>query len=149
MNVHDEAADRLTALDQRYTMGRRAIVDVLAASDRPLTVPEILERAERGAVPQSSAYRHLTALLEAGVVHRMSGTDDHGRFELAEDLAGHHHHLHCAGCGQVTDVPASAGLESALREAGRAAAEETGFEITGHRIDLVGLCGTCRAAKTA
>ena len=141
---------RLAALDQRYTRGRRALVEVLGDTDRPLTIPEILEAANRSRsgghrLPQSSAYRSLTALAEAGVVRRLAGNDDLGRFELAEDLSGHHHHhLVCTSCGLVADVPASPRLERALSEAGRVAAEETGFEVNDHRIDLVGRCSDCR-----
>jgi Fe2+ or Zn2+ uptake regulation protein len=142
-DVHDHVARRLRTEELRYTPGRRAIVDVLKAAERPLTVPEILERSR--SVPLSSAYRNLTALLQAGVAHRVAGTDDHGRYELAEDIAGHHHHLVCHSCGVVTDIPASPRLERALAEAGRAAGEEAGFQVTGHRIDLLGQCQACSA----
>ena len=143
-DVHDEAAVRLRALDQRYTGGRQAIVAVLADAARPMTVPEILAQVERRAVPQSSAYRNLTVLLEAGVVHRLPGADEFARYELAEELAGHHHHLMCSVCGEVADIAASPRVERALAEATRVAAEEAGFEVTGHRIDLLGRCAACR-----
>src|SRR5947208_10720580 len=108
-------------------------------ASRPMTMPEILGAAS--SVPQSSAYRNLTVLCEAGVVRRLAGADDLGRFELTEDLSGHHHHhLVCESCGTVADIKAFPRLEQALAEAARLAAEETGFEVTDHRIDLGGLC---------
>jgi Fe2+ or Zn2+ uptake regulation protein len=144
--LHEQAALRLAAADQRYTAGRRALVEVLGASTRPLTTPEILSQAA-GGVPQSSAYRNLTVLAEAGVVRRLAGADDVGRFELSEELTGeHHHHLVCADCGTVVDVTASPLLERALSEAGRVVADETGFTVTDHRIDLVGRCPECEGA---
>ena len=82
-------------------------------------------------------------LIEAGVVQRVAGTDELVRFEIADDLAGHHHHLVCTGCGSIADVSAAPRLERALTEAARLAAEESGFEVTEHRIDLVGLCARC------
>jgi Fur family transcriptional regulator, ferric uptake regulator len=142
-SLHEEVAVRLASLDQRYTAGRRAIVGVLEGAERPLTVPELLDQAGTS-LPQSSAYRNLGVLVEAGVVHRIAGTDEHGRFELAEDLSGHHHHLLCSSCGTVADVSALPRLERALVEAAQTAADETGFEITGHRLDLVGRCADCR-----
>jgi len=120
-------------------------VAVLEAAERPLTVPEVIERAEPGAVPLSSAYRNLSILADAGAVHRVLGADDHSRFELAEDLAGHHHHLLCGDCGTVSDISAHPRLERALADAARVAGDETGFEVTGHRIDLLGRCGACRS----
>ena len=145
--LHEEAAVRLAALDQRYTSSRRALVDALLAARRPVAMPEILGVA--AGVPQSSAYRNLTVLCEAGVARRLAGTDDVGRSELAEDLSGnhHHHHVMCSSCGLVADVGASPALERSLAEAARVASDETGFEVSAHRIDMMGLCPTCRAAQ--
>jgi Fe2+ or Zn2+ uptake regulation protein len=78
-DVHGEAAMRLAALDQRYTAGRRAIVEALIGAARPLTVPQLLAGTRLGAVPVSSAYRNLTVLLEAGIVHRLPGADEFAR----------------------------------------------------------------------
>lgn len=139
-DVHEEATRRLRLLDQRYTASRRALVDALAAAARPLAMPEILVAV---AVPQSSAYRNLTVLCLAGVVTRLAG-DDAGRFELAEDLSGHHHHLTCGSCGVVADVDALPALEQAVAQAARAAADQTGFEVSSHRIELEGRCPACR-----
>jgi Fe2+ or Zn2+ uptake regulation protein len=147
VELHDDVALRLAGLDQRYTPGRRAIVEVLANATRPLTVPELLAAAGSkagGAVPQSSAYRHLTLLVELGILHRLPGSDEFARYELAEELAGHHHHVTCASCGTVADVSASPRLERALAEAARIAAEQTGFEVTGHHIELLGRCDGCQ-----
>lgn len=141
-SLHEAIGLRLAALDQRYTASRRILVETLAQAGRPLTIPEIL--ADRPELPQSSAYRNVTALMEIGVVRRVPGTDDHGRFELAEDLSGHHHHLVCAGCGRVEDLRPSAPLEQALGEAARSVGDEQGYEVTEHRLDLVGRCPDCR-----
>lgn len=138
--VHEAAASRLASLDHRYTARRRALVDLLRAAGRPLTVSEIVAEG----APVSSAYRNVTVLCEAGVARRLVGADDLGRFELSEDLSGHHHHLVCQACGKVADVRASPELEDALESAARLAARESGFEITDHRIELVGRCPACR-----
>jgi Fe2+ or Zn2+ uptake regulation protein len=140
--LHDQVGLRLAALDQRYTTSRRSLVEVLADTDRPMTISEILAAS---ALPQSSAYRNLVVLGEAGVVHRVVATDDLSRFELSEALSGrHHHHLICGVCGMVADMDASPRLERALAEAAKAAGEGAGFEVTDHRIDLMGSCSDCR-----
>lgn len=140
--LHRIVALRLAALDQRYTRSRRLLVGVLALADRPLTVPEILNASP--GLPQSSAYRSLAVLIEAGVAHRVAGHDDQGRFELAEELSGrHHHHLVCEGCGRVADIAASPRVERALAEVTRVAAQEAGFQARQHRLDLIGQCAEC------
>lgn len=139
--LHGEAAIRLAALEQRYTSKRRAIVETLATAGRPLTTPEIFKTADRASV--SSTYRNLTVLCDAAVARRLSGSDDVARFELAEGLSGHHHHLVCSSCGTMVDVDASPKLERAIAEAARQAAEDFGFLIAAHRIDFEGLCRDC------
>jgi Fe2+ or Zn2+ uptake regulation protein len=139
--VHEAVAPRLRAVGQRLTSNRRALLDALTAAARPLTIPEILD--VRPDLAQSSVYRNLVVLEEAGVVHRVVGTDEFARWELTEDLAGHHHHLICASCGRVEDVPASAGLERSVAAAAAAITRTTGFRTQHHRLDLVGVCESC------
>jgi Fe2+ or Zn2+ uptake regulation protein len=139
--VRDTVTARLRTVGQRLTANREALVDALVTAPRPLTIPEILD--ERPRLAQSSVYRNLVVLEDAGVVHRVVGADDFARWELAEDLAGHHHHLICASCGRVDDVPASAGLERSVAAAAAAITRATGFRTEHHRLDLVGICATC------
>jgi Fe2+ or Zn2+ uptake regulation protein len=139
--VRETVTIRLRAVGQRLTANRRSLLDVLTAAARPLTIPEILD--DQPELAQSSVYRNLVVLEEAGVVHRVVGTDDFARWELTEDLAGHHHHLICASCGRVEDVPASAGLERSVAAAAAAITRTTGFRTQHHRLDLVGVCESC------
>jgi Fe2+ or Zn2+ uptake regulation protein len=141
-SIHEAVSLRLAGVDQRYTPLRRALVETLAGAGRPLTVPEILITSPE--VPQSSAYRNVTALVEVGVLRRVAGTDDHGRYELAEELSGHHHHLVCTSCGKVEDIHPSPRLERALHEAAAAVSDEQGYQVSEHRLDLHGLCPQCR-----
>jgi Fur family ferric uptake transcriptional regulator len=140
-DVRDTVATRLRDVGQRLTANREVLLDTLTGAPRPLTIPEILD--ERPGLAQSSVYRNLVVLEEAGVVHRVVGADEFARWELAEDLAGHHHHLICATCGRVEDVPASAGLERSVAAAAAAITRATGFQTQHHRLDLVGVCATC------
>jgi Fur family transcriptional regulator, ferric uptake regulator len=140
--VQDEIALRLGALDQRPTRLRLALVETLAAAPGPLTIPEIM-RINPG-LSQSSAYRNITVLIDAGIARRVNGSGDHWRFELAEHLSGHHHHLVCGTCGKVADLRPSPRLEKALTDAARVAGDEQDFDVTEHRFDLVGVCADCR-----
>lgn len=140
-DVREAAATRLHGAGQRLTANREALIETFALALRPLTIQEILER--RRDLAQSSVYRNLVVLEEAGIVHRVVTTDEFARWELAEDLAGHHHHLICASCGSVEDVPASAGLERSVVAAAAAITRSTGFRTQRHRVDLVGLCRQC------
>jgi Fe2+ or Zn2+ uptake regulation protein len=95
-------------------------------------------------LPRSSAYRHLTVLHGAGLVRRVTASDEFTRFELAEDLTEHHHHLLCVNCGKVTDVTLPAGFEHQAADAISQLAEAEGFQAQSHRLDVLGLCAACR-----
>ncbi len=133
---------RLAAVRQRYTDGRRELIEALVEAGAPLTVPELLRRCPL--MPASTAYRNLAVLEQAAVVRRIQlGDGESARYELSEVLVGHHHHLVCAGCGQVVDVEASPGLERVIADSCREIASRAGFRLEGHRLDLVGRCERC------
>ena len=140
-DLHHAISARLREADQRYTSGRRNLVEVLARGGRPLTATEVLVA---GGLAQSSAYRNLAVLETCGVVHRVAGGDEFARFELAEDLTDHHHHhLICTACGSVADFTVSDRLERSLETVMETVADTTGFAPDHHRLDLVGRCAAC------
>lgn len=136
-------AARLRHAKQRVTANREAIVAALSAAGRPLTIPEILDTPGGRGLAQSSVYRNLLVLEQAHLVHRIVTDGEFARYELAEDLTEHHHHLICANCGMVEDVPAAAGLEQSVDAAADQISRSTGFRTQHHRVDLVGLCARC------
>jgi Fur family transcriptional regulator, ferric uptake regulator len=135
------AGRRLRTAGHRYTAGRRALVDVLATAEQPLAIHEIVRENRR--LPQSSVYRNLSLLQQSRVVRRVVTHDEFSRYELAEDLSHHHHHLVCSSCGSVEDFTTSPQVERTMRKAMAQVAGETGFSPAGHRLDLVGLCRAC------
>jgi Fe2+ or Zn2+ uptake regulation protein len=143
-DLHATAAQRLQAAGLRYTGSRRRVVVVLEQADRPLTIPEILERD--ATLAQSSAYRNLSELIGAGIVHRVIAGDEFSHYELAEDLTAHHHHLVCTHCGRVQDFVPTEALESTLDDALARVAADAGFEVQHHRLDLIGTCADCTPA---
>ena len=85
-----------------------------------------------------------TDLQTAGLVRRVAANDEFARFELAEDLTEHHHHLLCVRCGKVTDVTPSAAFERQVTLTVDELAAAEGFEPHSHRLDVLGLCAACR-----
>ena len=139
-------SDRLAQHEMRYTAGRRAIVSALRAIGGPVTLPDLLEFS--GAVPQSSAYRNLALMEEAGVVRRLAHGADHAHFELAEELTEHHHHLICERCGSVEDFLLDAEVERVLDGAFRRAARDAGATPSSHLVDVFVVCADCRASTS-
>ena len=140
-NVHDAAGSLLRAADQLYTSGRRELVGLLAMVGRPATIPDLL--ATRPKLTQSSVYRNLAVLEQVGVVQKVVSSDDRARYELAEDLMGHHHHMICVSCGRIDDFVVPPRAERTVESVLERAVSSTGFRTAGHRLDVVGMCAEC------
>ena len=140
-DLHELVEERLRRVDQRYTAGRRAIIDLLVSAGHPVSIAEIAENLPK--LPRSSAYRTLVDLEAAGLVRRIAAHDDFSRFELSEDLTEHHHHLLCIDCGKVIDFAFTTNLERAITDAIDNLVEAQGFQPHSHRLDVLGKCSDC------
>jgi len=146
VDVHGIAKHQMDQAGHMYTRTRRLIMDTLAGAGGPTTIPVILQSAPT--LVQSSLYRNLAVLQEVGLVTRVDVGDDRSYYELSEAVTDvHHHHLVCRSCRSVIDVVLPARIERALDKAFTESATAAGFALEDHRLDLIGVCATCRAAR--
>lgn len=94
-------------------------------------------------VPISSLYRSLAVLETGGVLRKHHDADGLTRFELAEWLVGHHHHLICLQCGTVEDVELDHATEVVLTELVERIGSKAGYDPRGHVLEVEGVCGSC------
>ena len=142
LNLDREVEQRLGDHDVRYTRGRRVVVSALEASDGPRSAAE-LHREIGPNVPLSSLYRSLAVLEEAGVVIPHHGARTLTRYELAEWLAGHHHHLVCVECGSVEDIEIPKKHESRVRALVEELSDRASFTPLNHALEIEGRCARC------
>lgn len=141
-NLEREVETRLREHDIRFTTGRKAVVAALARATGPMSAAELDE--ELGPeVPLSSLYRTLSVLEDAGVVTDHLGAKGLTRFELAEWLTGHHHHLVCIDCGSVSDVDIPEAKEESVRGLVSEIAALASFSPTDHALEIEGRCARC------
>ena len=144
-DLHAIARRQLTSAGHMYTRGRQGLVDLLAEIGAPATMPMIMEHSPQ--LVQSSLYRNLAVMEQSGVVARVDVGDTKSYFELSELMTDdHHHHLVCSSCSAVVDVTLPAKAERSIERALDDAAQHAGFELTDHRVDIIGICGDCQAA---
>lgn len=141
-HLEQAVQQRLSSEGIRLTRGRRATLQAIADAEGPRTATEIQgDLAET--IPLSSLYRSLSVLAAAGVVEAQHDAEGIMRFELAEWLAGHHHHLVCISCGSAVDVVPNAAQERAIERLIGQLAAASGFAVTGHRLEIEGRCVSC------
>jgi len=123
----------------RVTSARRAVVETMANSLRALTPVEVYDAARLRApnLGLVSVYRTLEKLEELGLVQRVHHSKDCQAFLPAG--RGHQHLILCSRCGKAVlfEGEDTAALFGTV-------AQQTGFEIKEHWLQLYGLCADCK-----
>jgi Fe2+ or Zn2+ uptake regulation protein len=128
----------LRAAGLRVTTQRCAILQVLEASDHPLSVEEIHQRLEQHGSGIPTIYRNLQCFVKLGWAEPILGLDQIMRFVRCRSGC-HHHHLQCEACGRTVEV-ANCGAEDILANLQC----PSGFKVTRHHLQLFGLCPECQ-----
>lgn len=119
----------------RKTKQRDALTEILNASERPLSIDEMLEAASKkvDGLGVATVYRTVGALLDAGSIEAVEIPGEPTRYERANK--GHHHHFQCEKCERVFDIAGC--LESVRKLA------PPKFRVKAHAVTLYGLCAAC------
>ena len=129
----------LAGKGRRNTRSRKAVADVLEKAELPVTVEEIHQKV-RGmgfSTNLSTVYRTLELMESMGLVEKSVMMGSRACYQLVNN--GHRHHVVCTGCHRMIPI-AGCPLETLEKNIG----EATKFDITGHKLELYGLCPACK-----
>ncbi len=131
-------AERLRQAGYRLTAPRRAVLQVIEATDKHLGYAETLEqgRAIYPALGRATVYRTLELLTDLGILRPIHQSDGRVRFARVADG---HHHLICLGCGAAIHFD-----ECPLAELEQTLEKRLRFQIQGHLIEFYGVCRECQ-----
>jgi len=121
------------------TPQRLAIIRALVATENHPTAEDIYAavRQKHPHISLATVHRILEQFCEVGEARKVTLLHDSARYD------GHvepHHHILCVGCKRLRDVEIP-GLDDILK--GRTRIGE--FELLGCSLEIVALCGRCRA----
>lgn len=125
----------------KLTRQRLDLLERLKQADGPITAEQLFLnlREEASAISLSTVYRILDAFELKGLVEKVVSADENKAiYEL--NRHEHGHHLICTQCKvrmTITGCPL-AGYEETL-------ARTTNYKITGHRLEVYGLCPKCQS----
>ncbi len=121
----------------RKSKQRQKIYEFLSAKKHHPTANDIYDHIKKDfpSLSLGNVYRNLNILVETGMVKKIEAGSTFDRFEAVKTP---HYHFVCKSCGEVIDIDMQ--IQSQLDDYVR---NETGFNITGHRIDFYGICGKC------
>jgi Fe2+ or Zn2+ uptake regulation protein len=136
------AADLRRALGQagwRFTRQREAVFAYLRSAQGHPTADQVFAAVRRDIphISLATVYKALEALVSAGLATRIAGESGPARYDGRPEA---HYHLRCRETGEVRDLPLPYDPELVHRLAPQLVEElrRQGFEITGHRLELVG-----------
>ncbi len=122
----------------RITAPRKAIIAVLASSERALEPAEIyaLCQPHSPGVGLVTVYRTIERLEALGLVQRVHRED--GCHMLMPAAEGHEHSLICVSCGRATLFHGD-DLNALFTQV----ESNTGYRVSDHWLQLFGTCPTC------
>jgi len=134
--------DALGQAGYRLTTPRRALADLIAARRGHFTAEELLgeSRRRRLGLTRATVFRSLDVLADLELVERLDLPSGEHAFVACRPAQEHHHHIVCSSCGRSTEV-ADHGFEAVATSIARS----TGYRVDVHRLELFGLCPSCRA----
>ena len=124
----------------KSTRQRDVIVDTFFTTEGHLSVDELLVKvaARDGNIGAATVYRTMKILSEAGLASARHFDDGQTRYEAALDRH-HHDHLICTSCQAIFEFE-----NERIEELQVSVAKEHGFLVTRHKLELYGLCASCR-----
>lgn len=122
----------------RKTKSRLAVFDILQKLQMPATADEIYMKLKQQGMSTnlSTVYRTLDMLESKGMLEKVTITDGKARYQLSH---GHRHHIICTCCNKVMPIDGCP-----LAELEKNVGKETSFDITGHKLELYGICPDCK-----
>lgn len=125
---------------KRMTRQRQVVLEELRRVCNHPTADELFHQVRRR-LPQISlatVYRNLDVLAREGSVRRLDAGSGPARYD--GDLAPHYH-VRCEACGHLEDMH-----EPVLATPELPQATEGGYQFTGVRLELLGICPACQTA---
>lgn len=124
----------------RNTKQRSKITDILKTSERALSAEEIFTAA-KDSLPHlalTTVYRNLEALLANNIISKTIGADAVARYEYIKGKNIHNHFLVCVECNKYMPIETCP-----IKAIEKDISDNTGFEITGHSLEIYGYCKEC------
>lgn len=134
--------DLLKNASLKNTKQRNIVLSIIEDVKEPITAEEIYRELIKkdNKINLSTVYRTLQVLTNKGVLLKILKGDGTAAYEL-NDLK-HKHYITCCLCKN------SVLIESCpVKELSENISKKTGFKVTGHSLQLTGICSKCLEKK--
>lgn len=131
----------LTTQKQRLTTPREIVVDEVFDNHEHFDADELVVRLQgkgKNRVSRSTVYRTIDLMEEAGLIRKVARPNG---IEIWEHDYGYpqHDHMICNKCGELEEFH-----NDEIKSILVSVAEAQGFLMDGHRLEVFGVCSSCR-----
>lgn len=121
------------------TSPRKHVLKALIQSEKPCDALSLYKTLSAQKLSLSTIYRALSTFVDVSLATMNISYDGIRTYQYAQ---GHKHLLRCSSCKQTISLD-SCPLESYSKDL----ESKTGFAITGHNLEFIGLCPECKASE--
>ena len=127
----------------RLTPQRKVILEELRCTRSHPTADEVYDMVRKRLphVSLGTIYRNLDFLHSQGLIRKLDKIGSQMRFDAFVEP---HLHVSCVECGKVGDLPQDTATVI-MRQEGL---EDNAFQVTGHWLELYGVCSDCQKERT-
>ncbi|WCL48646.1 Fur family transcriptional regulator [Leptospira sp. GIMC2001] len=127
----------------KITSQRMLVAEKIFSIHNHFTAESLQEELKdrRDEISKATIYRILSIMVEAGLLQEHNFGKD---YKYYEHIIGHAHHDHiiCIECGRIVEF-----IDEKIEELQRKAAREKGFSITGHDLNIYGVCDSPKSCQ--
>lgn len=143
-NQNDDFKKMIRSMGLKVTDQRLIILACLydnqsSYSERHVTAQALFEKCHKkdSSIGFATVYRFLRELTENKLVTEVRMGGQPSRYELT--TKEHHDHLTCTSCGNISEFE-----NEKIEKLQQQVAAQFGFKLTGHILELYGLCQNCQ-----
>ena len=123
---------------------REQIRDIFLKTEKHLTINDLYDmvRKKHPQLGLATVYRAMEVICDAGLAVKVDFGDNTQHYEHKYKHQ-HHDHLVCLKCGRIIEV-----ISPEIEKLQENLARKHKFKAVRHRMEIFGLCRTCKQKKT-
>lgn len=140
--LNEDVIDKLIENKYKITQFRKFLVDIFCENEHSLlsakVIKEILQNTYNYNASFDTIYKNLSIFCELNIVHEK--IINHESFYVVSKTFEDHHHFICLKCAEMFDID-----DFCTNEFFNEKFQE--FEVSGHNLEVYGICAQCKKAK--
>ena len=140
----EQLAEFLLGQGLKSTSQRDAILNIFVNAGQHVSAEELYTRVKKAqpGIGYATVYRTLKLFALAGIAEERRFADGYTRYEFKAAEGHHHDHLICTRCGSIVEFE-----NERIEVLQQDVATRNGFQVQSHKLEIYGLCSSCRKKK--